>query len=433
MLKLKTEIAIVGSGAGGATLARELSRRGRKVLIIERGSFANRIGTQRAGLGFYDKCGLRTSREGTIIYRTLMVGGTTVVSCGNGLRVLDDELKRIGIDLSKEFEETEAELGIAPLGWRLIGQGSRLIMDAANRLGHEMKPMPKYIDPKKCTSCGKCVLGCPVGAKWSAVKFVRDAERHGAILLTNVNAKSVVIHDGRAIGIVAVGSKGKVRIYAEKVILAAGGIGTPVILKKSGIETAGNKLFADLFTVTYGILRDKEINLWKEPTMAVVSSKYMKSKGFIISPFVDVPLVLRWVMSKRKQAKGVRYKNLLGIMVKIQDERIGRVTITERFEKFPTINDYQKLNEGAEISEKILIEAGVKKEDIIFTKPRAAHPGGSAAIGEVVNKNLETDIKNLYVCDASVLPEAPGAPPIVTIVSLAKRLAKRLSDNAEKG
>ena len=428
-MKLKTEIAIIGSGAGGATIAKELSKKGKKVLILERGSFTKEIGTQRAGLGFYDRCALRTSKEGTIIYRTLMVGGTTVVSCGNGIRVLESELKGLGIDLSKEFEETEKELLIAPLPKKLIGPGSELIMNSANRMGLEMVPMPKYINSKKCNSCGRCVLGCARGAKWSAVNYVKEAMKHGAQLISKVDVKQIAIHNNRAIGLVAKSPKGTVRIYADKVILAAGGIGSPAILKRSGIEEAGNKLFADLFNVTYGLLRERDINLWAEPTMAVVSTKHMKSKGFILSPFVDVPLILRWVMSKRRQLQNFRYKNLLGIMVKIQDENMGRVGADERFEKKPTSIDNEKLNEGAEISKRILIESGVKKSDVIFTKPRAAHPGGTASIGDVVNKNLETKIKNLYICDASVLPKSPGAPPIVTIISLAKRLSNHLIES----
>ena len=113
-------------------------------------------------------------------------------------------------------------------------------------------------------------------------------------------------------------------------------------------------------------------------------------------------------------------------MVKTQDESYGKVMINERFKKTPTSSDMDKLNEGAEIAKRILIEAGVKKEDIIFTKPRAAHPGGSAAIGEVVNSDLETNIENLFVCDASVLPKSSAIPPIVTIIALAKRLSKHI-------
>ena len=59
---------------------------------------------------------------------------------------------------------------------------------------------------------------------------------------------------------------------------------------------------------------------------------------------------------------------------------------------------------------------------------RGAHPGGTAKIGEIVDSNLETEISNLYVCDASVLPISPGKPPILTILALSKRLADYLKN-----
>lgn len=427
MSVIKTDIVVVGTGAGGAAVAKELSAGGRKVLVLERGKFAKKIGTLRtAVMEIYDRCALRTSREGIIVYRGLMVGGTTVVSCGNGIRVLEKELLERGISLGAEFEETEKELKIAPLPERLIGSGSRLIMEAGNRLGLGMEPMPKYIDFDKCNSCGKCVLGCPRGAKWSSGRLIEKARRAGADLLTGTNVKSVVIHKGKAIGVVAERENKTFKIYANKVIISAGGIGTPVILRRSGLRESGNRLFVDVFNVTYGIVRDRDINLWKEPTMAVVSKKYYQDRGFILSPFIDVPLVLRWVMSKRKQLKGFRYENLVGIMAKTRDDSYGKVTEDEKFEKVLTPQDRLRLDEGARFSRDILLEAGIREKDIIFTKPRGAHPGGSAAIGDVVNTDLETKVRDLYVCDASVLPVSPGAPPIVTIIALAKRLSRHI-------
>ena len=47
-------------------------------------------------------------------------------------------------------------------------------------------------------------------------------------------------------------------------------------------------------------------------------------------------------------------------------------------------------------------------------------------VGSVVGKDLQTEVNNLFVCDASVLPKAPGMPPILTITALAKWLAKIL-------
>ena len=42
------------------------------------------------------------------------------------------------------------------------------------------------------------------------------------------------------------------------------------------------------------------------------------------------------------------------------------------------------------------------------------------------DSNSETEIKGLFVCDASVLPISPGKPPILTILALSKRLADYL-------
>jgi len=56
-----------------------------------------------------------------------------------------------------------------------------------------------------------------------------------------------------------------------------------------------------------------------------------------------------------------------------------------------------------------------------------ARSGEVAFIREVVNKNLETEIENLYVCDASVFPKAPGLPPILTIVAVSKWFSKNLT------
>ena len=74
-----------------------------------------------------------------------------------------------------------------------------------------------------------------------------------------------------------------------------------------------------------------------------------------------------------------------------------------------------------------MIKAGARKDSLVDSVIQGAHPGGTAAIGKVVDNNLQTKVDNLFVCDASVLPVAPGLPPILTITALAKRLAKTLA------
>ena len=87
--------------------------------------------------------------------------------------------------------------------------------------------------------------------------------------------------------------------------------------------------------------------------------------------------------------------------------------------------DKDKLRYGYQCAKKILRNAGatgIFKGWIV-----ASHPGGTAKINHIVDSNLKTEYDNLYVCDCSVIPEAWGLPPVFTLVSLAKRLAKHIA------
>jgi choline dehydrogenase-like flavoprotein len=120
-------------------------------------------------------------------------------------------------------------------------------------------------------------------------------------------------------------------------------------------------------------------------------------------------------------------KGLVGLMVKTKDDSNGTVYQNGSFSKPVTENDKKRLIEGSELSKEILKKTGVKSKDIFVSKIQGAHPIGTAAIGKVVDNSFQTKMKNLYVCDASILPESPGLPPILTILALAKNFSKHLN------
>jgi choline dehydrogenase-like flavoprotein len=423
----KYDYLIVGSGAGGATLARELAARGKHPLVVETGRPHTNLGTYRYSTNYYDSHGIdifripARSREGTIIWRALMAGGSTMVSCGNGVRCLEQELSELGVDISSELAEAEEQLHVAPIAKRLLSDGSRQIMNAAQELGYTMEPMPKFIDPKACRKCGQCVLGCPNGAKWTSFEYLKEAESHGAQIMYGCKCLSVIIKDGRARGIRVKGPDGLMEIMADTIIIAAGGLGTPVILQQSGIKNAGEGLFIDLLVNTYGTTDG--LHQIYEPTMTLVNHDFHRSKGFILSPFVNHATLVRFF---ELGAGGIntRDKSILGMMTKICDEPAGRVNPDGSISKPVTKKDWEKLNEGSRISREILAKAGARNFHV--SGAQGAHPGGTAAIGRVVDKNLQTEVDNLFVCDASVLPTSPGLPPILTLIALAKHLAKIL-------
>ena len=75
----QADIVLVGSGAGGATVAKELAGCSKKILLVERGRVFEKPGhVVKCAVSCYDKCALSKSVEGFIIYRNLTAGGTTI-------------------------------------------------------------------------------------------------------------------------------------------------------------------------------------------------------------------------------------------------------------------------------------------------------------------------------------------------------------------
>ncbi len=440
MARRTYDVVIVGSGAGGATLARELARRGADVCVLERGRYETRIGTYWSAGCYIDLAELPRfvprrvrklpilprSAEGIVLWRALMAGGTTVISMGNAARSMEGPLASLGVSLGAEHMEAEAEMGVAPIHPKLLSSGSKAIRSAAAALGHRMDPMPKFVDRYRCTRCGRCGYGCEAGGKWTALRYLDEAAARGAEVLYDTRVEEVIVEAGRATGVRARRGRERIDVAAGEVVLAAGGLATPALLQRSGVE-AGRGFFMDLMWTTYAL--HPTANQDREPVMALVDLEFHAERGFLLSPFMDQHPGGRMMERAPLRALGSSSR-LLGIMTKITDDANGRVSPDESFSKPLTRRDRARLEEGAAIARRILAEAGAT--GLGQTRIQGAHPGGGAAIGAVVDEEMRTRVPNLRVCDASVFPAAafPDAarlPPIVTIVALAKRLAARMA------
>ena len=111
-------------------------------------------------------------------------------------------------------------------------------------------------------------------------------------------------------------------------------------------------------------------------------------------------------------------------MVKAKDRLGGSLSDRGGLRKILDKDEKKKLQRGYERAREILKNAGAT--GIFRTGYLAAHPGGTAKVGDVVDSDLKTEYNNLYVCDCSVIPEAWGMPPTNTIIGLGKRLSKHL-------
>ena len=428
-MKREADVIVVGSGAAGATAARELARAGRDVLLLERGGYQRSLlGTQIGAARIADRIGLRFSKEGLQCVRGLTTGGTTLMTCGTYKAPPAYLQEEYGIDLTAETAVTVRELGVNKLPDRLLEGSSLTLMEAANQLGYHWSRLDKFIDPNRCKArCSSCMLGCPHGAKWTARRFVADARHAGASLVQHVNVLRVDHAGGRVQGVVARVRHRKVTFRAPLVILAAGGMGTAPILQRSGIPQAGKGIFIDPLVVVYGAGPSASLGTANNPPMSVGTWEFHDSEGFMLAPLIDPWLLYPaqvGLVSPAKALGVLRYRRTMGIMVKIRDDMAGELFGDGSFSKPLTDADRVKLDRGASISEEVLSKAGCKS--LSRTAIRGAHPGGACAIGQVVDTDLQTEIPGLYVSDASVFPRALGAPVVASLVALNKRLVRHL-------
>ncbi len=430
-MKFEADAVVVGTGPGGATVGRELSKAGKRVIFVERGRHPDRVGTHMAMVRYVDRAGLVYSREGLNVIRALATGGSTLVFTATACRPPAWLKDKYGIDITYEVNETEEELKLGPLPDELLGAANMRLMSAANELGYSWEPFKKFIDPQKCEQgCSDCILGCSRGAKWTAADYVADAVHHGAIRMNRIKIREAIIEDGHAVGVRGTNAaKIPIEIRAKWVIISAGGMGTPEILQRSGVAEAGQGFFCDPLRMVYGVPRDKGIGSASAPQMSVGTYEHHDEDGYILSPIIEPLLLFPASIGMRKVRNLPRwldYKSVLGIMVKIKDDMGGRIDLDGSFSKPLSYDDRLKLDKGTRVAERILENAGCEVEDVFYSMDRGAHPGGTAPIGKVVDENLKTEIDGLYVCDASVIPEPWGLPPVLTCIGFGKRLARHL-------
>ena len=398
---------IIGTGAGGAIIARELAQNDLPVTIIEKGPFIE----SKDAFEYYDKY-----NDSVDLLTTTCIGGATIVSMSNMVRALDEELLDWDIDLTDAYEYVEELIDVHPLDDSHIGKGTQGFLDAGRELGLDTMKMPKGIREEDCIQCGKCAFGCPADAKWSGKDFVEEAVEAGATLICDGEVTEIVSENNIVSGVKYIKDGKKHFIEAEKVVLSAGAIGSALILRNSGFDGVGEEIFFDPFVSVGGYIKDINFNTEVQMAGLVVGKNFVLSPHFSSFLKANIPY------------DDVEDKDIFSIMVKTSDECKGYVDDNGDVVKINTIQDIRYLAEGAATAGLILEKMGVDPNTIGSTVYRGAHPGGTAPIGKIVDSNLETEISNFFVCDASVLPISPGKPPILTILALAKRLADHLQN-----
>jgi choline dehydrogenase-like flavoprotein len=410
---------VVGTGPAGATVARELVRGKKKVLILEQGGWDTSIHIPRM-LRNHE---MMFMNKGRTLVRGIRTGGSSMLYYGTAHEPPPHYFERYGITLADEVEELKKELPIAPLRDDLIGPSARRIMESAVNLGYPWKKLNKFIDQSIC-SPGHV----PHEAQWNAAKFVQEAvNTGGAVLINGAAVNRVIIQGGKAVGVeyaAVTANKEAQTAYAHQIILSAGGIGSAQILRRSGMERAGDGFFCDPLVIVQGVVDG--IQSGNEIPMA--AGMHAAEEGYMLSDLTVPKLVYQLFTAQALRFHRIhQHARTMAMMVKIRDSLGGTITREGKLIRDFTDDDHRKMHRGIETATTILTAAGARR--IFTTHWTAAHPGGSVRIGDGVDHNLAAEYKNLYVCDASVIPMEWGLPPTFTVLALAKRLAKHLLRN----
>lgn len=247
------DIVIIGSGAGGGTVAKELAplcEQGARIALLEWGGhFQRQDNTRReiemAEKYYFHKGGYPTESQDMTLALAHAVGGSTTVYTGTSLEIPEAVLKKWNIpgvdaqDLAPRFEKYKKENNVHLLPPDEINENNRLFVEGCRKLGWKAEQFP--INVKGCHGLGTCNLGCAVFAKQgTAVVQIPMAEEKGVEVIPFCRVRHIEDHDVIADVVPAEHglvpsplALGRYRFRAKKIVVCAGAIHSPAILLRS--------------------------------------------------------------------------------------------------------------------------------------------------------------------------------------------------------
>jgi choline dehydrogenase-like flavoprotein len=466
---LTADACIIGAGAGGAVVAAELAEGGLDVLVLERGpehdpnEFSARPPEMLARL--YRDGGQTATLGNPPIGLPLGggIGGTTLINSGTCFRTPPRLLERwtdeFGLEGLSEaalrpcFERVEQALSVNEVTPELAGGNAEVARRGADRLGWSHGYLRR--NAKGCVGSGVCAFGCPTSAKQhTGITYIPRAREAGARILTGAGVEAIDVAHGHARGVSARVAGRRVHVSAPIVVIAAGTIGTPMLLARSGLGNGSGQLGRNLSVhpATAVMARMDEL---VDMARGVPQSFYVDefaADGIIFETIAGPPsyAAMSLPLSGARHAEVMSsYRQLAQCGLMVSDSSRGSVgTLGGR----PLIrydlgrDDLTRFRTGLARMQELFIAAGAREVFLPLpagTRPEHArtrdlklvgfHPLGTArADARPTHGVVDGDLKlhgteGVYVADGSVVPSSLGVNPQLTIMALATRLALNLS------
>lgn len=473
---LKTDVVVVGSGAGGSVAAERLTASGAQVLVLEEGMrfsvewFRSAHPLDRFATLYRDAGTTVAIGSPPIALPVGMgVGGSTLVNSGTCYRtprrVLEKWLLVHGLEgadpdtLEPHFRYVEEMLSVGPVPFEVMGANGKSVIDAARSLGLEAGPLLR--NAPGCRGTCQCAIGCPTNSKAGVhLSVLPTACRQGARIVTRARVLRVLHERGRACGVEVIRPDGsRMAISAPHVVVAAGALHTPPLLRRSGLghhPFLGRNLTIHPAFAVVGFVEHETLP-WRGVLQSAFVESFHESLGLLMEatsapPGMSSAMLPGWGRDLVEQFERMRSSLILGAMIADRPSGVvlgrSRPLVIYRLHR----HDAARIIEGIFQVARILDAAGAKEfvlpiagsrpveslhdvqELLAAADPRrfhlaAFHPVGTAAAGGIPERHPVDPsgklrgIEGVWVADASVLPSCPEVNPQVTIMALASYIA----------
>jgi choline dehydrogenase-like flavoprotein len=357
------DVAIVGSGAGGAVAAAILAEAGLDVIVLEAGSYMDRRtyppDPLQALEALYRDNGLTVAQGRPAIPVPVgrAVGGTTVINSGTCFRAPERVLRawreERGIDwatrLDAEYAEAEEMLNVAPVDVEEMGRNGQLVMEGAAALGASGGPISR--NAGRCVTCSSCPAGCRLDAKRAMhVSYLPRAVAAGARVRAGVEARRLIRDGDRVRGVscevvrsplgpgdpaerrAEPPSRRPLEVRARAVVLAGGAIGTPELLLRSGIKGESGLVGHNLRmhpAAWIGGLFEEEVRGWDGVMQSYYVDEWQEMGLLMEATFTPLAFGAQWLPGTGSDhgRRVLGWDRLGSNGVHLSDSSAGRVTI----------------------------------------------------------------------------------------------------------
>ena len=466
------DVVVVGSGGGGGVVAGELAARGRDVLLLEAGphltaaDFSRWEAKATHDLFWPLRLAFPPGEAPVAFLAGRCVGGTTTINTKVALRAHERDVAKwhpaTGLtnaegapfaadDLAPYYDRVERRLGVRER--RDWCKSVHTVEPGFRALGAQLEPVHSYTDAN-CMRCGSCLQGCATNAGKSTMNtYIHEALAQGLLeLRANASVERVLVEGGAAAGVEYADPTGaRHTVRAKAVVVAAGALNTPQLLRRSGLrgEAVGRHLGLHPVRLVYGLFDEPQDAHMVYPISAhCMQHQHDEDGGFVIeATTIQDPISFATTLTDEQgplwgprlveAARG--FRRWVGLLAMANDENSSSVVVTddggERFDVDFTPTEKGRIDAGFRFCRDVLEAAGAKQ--VCWTGLASTHVQGSARMGDdpvrsVVDRDCEShEVKRLFVGDGSLVPRTLSVNPSLTIMALATRLADHLDADAK--